>query len=156
MKFKMILLYLALLFANQTVVADETSQTQGLTTWKQILLMEGLFSVNSYWASKTPHTFGAVAVIASPFAMQDSKKSRSTGWFTFGLFESLAIYNLSINEDKKSEREIFTNNMIGWQVFVGLIFAKAYFSGELDETATTSLVYVPMSDGAQILYRYNF
>ncbi|MBE3651492.1 hypothetical protein BOO92_14660 [Vibrio navarrensis] len=91
-----------------------------------MLLIESVAAAYSYWASKDPATAGTFLGLSGLFLLDmENRKVGAVGALTLG---ALGLYNINIDEDEKSEGEIFRDNMIG----VNLIFLSM---------ATTELLF---------------
>ncbi|MDX1399614.1 MAG: hypothetical protein R3204_13900, partial [Oceanospirillum sp.] len=74
-------------------------------------------------------------------------------WSSLLLAESVAFYNMSLDEDNVSKDEVFTNNMIAWHlVITGLVVTEWIADGE-----PPSLFVKPTLDGgAELTYKVHF
>ena len=117
-------------------------------------LAEGMFAVNAYMASKKPRTYGTVAALLFPMAI-DGKSNTTTKWVGLIAAESIALYNIRVDEDKKSEKDIFRENMVAWHLFAGAVgLSNLLFD---DEESNESLTFSPTPDnGYELVYRYRF
>ncbi len=118
------------------------------------LLVEGIIGVNAWMASEDPHTYGALSALLFPLA-GSSQDSPTQHWVKLAAVESVALYNLSIDEDKKSKSEIFKGNVIAWHLVAGIVGLSGYLVG--DGSAQESLKFTPVSNrGPQLVYSYKF
>ena len=126
-----------------------------ISTINKILIVEGLFLVNSWMASESPNTYGAIAALLFPIGAAEGNNSATTKWVGFLSAESLAIYNINLDEDKERKSDIFKNNMIGWHIFAGLTGLTGYIMGDFESKESLSLI--PMSTGGgKFVYNYKF
>ncbi len=121
-------------------------------------IAEGLIAVMSRWAARDPVDVGVITALTAPFAPAANSRGHSmTSMFIqIGAFETLALYNLSVDKDKKSEREIFRANVIGWNAAAGITWAGQRFFGRSGYSKNLSLMYVPEASGGRLLLSYKF
>ena len=87
--------------------------------------------------------------------MEGGFSSTTTDWVALIAAESIAIYNLSIDADEKSQGEIFKSNMIAWNLFLGSIFISEHLTKDMSDDKSISLL--PTKDmGAQLVFNYKF
>ena len=148
------IIILVFVFISQAALADEVEKKPltGTQIAAGVALAEGAFAVNSYMASRSPHGYGAIGLLLFPLAAMGSHGSDATRWTTLASAEALAIYNLSINENKTSRSEIFKNNMVGWHAFLLVVGTTAYIAGDFKRSSSYSLSISPSpSQGAPML-----
>ncbi len=119
------------------------------------LLMEGMLGVNAWLASENPHAYGAVGALLFPVAAGEGSKSETETWVGIIGAESIAVYNLSIDEDEKSKNEIFKSNMIAWHLFAGVLITTKYIIGDNDGSKSLS-INPTRNGGVQLVYNYKF
>lgn len=119
------------------------------------LLLEGMFAANAWLASENPNAYGAVTALLFPLAAGEGSSSNTTKWVGFVGAESIALYNLNIDEDKESKSEIFKNNMLAWHLFAGAVGLTGYIMGDYCSKKSLSLIPTP-AGGAQLVYNYKF
>ena len=119
-------------------------------------IFEGLLGVNAWMASESPHIYGGVGALLFPLvAGGEGNPTNAQIWTGIIGGESIAIYNLTINENKKSKSHIFKNNMIACHLFAGALGITGYLSGDAD--SDESLSVRPMQHGGtQLVYNYRF
>ena len=144
-------LLLALPPLISSVFAGEEVQTEKKyplhPAW-EVLIVEGLIVANSWMASQAPGAYGAGAALLFP--LNGCNYSYCADLIAA---ESIALYNLTLDENETSKGEIFKNNMIAWHVFAatGLLFN--YFIDDSD----AKLGFQPIETGGGKLvinYRY--
>ena len=143
---------------SQVVLADEAEKKplSGTQIAAGVALAEGVFAVNSYMASRSPHGYGAIGLLLFPMAGGGSRGSEATKWAALASAEALAIYNLSINENKTSRSEIFKNNMVGWHAFVLVVGTTAYIAGDFKRSPSYSLSLSPTQGAPMLVFSRNF
>ncbi|WP_157726666.1 hypothetical protein [Thalassotalea crassostreae] len=144
-------LFLVLLFFSTNIIAEENPDVKPQETEitpLMIIGVEALFAVNSWMASEDPHTYGGAAALLFPIAGCNELYCSN-----LIAAESLALYNLSIDDDKTSKSEIFKNNMIAWHIFAGVVGLSEY----LIEDKDIKLSFQPISTGGgKIVFDYKF
>lgn len=60
---------------------------------------EALIGVNAWMASESPNVYGGAAALLFPLAGGSENVGKITYWSGLAAAESLAVYNLSLNED---------------------------------------------------------
>ncbi len=145
------------LFVISSVAKSETNfiKNTHISPLNKVLIAEGLFLVNSWMASESPNTYGAIAALLFPIGAAGGNESATTKWVGFLSAESLAIYNINLDEDKENKSDIFKNNMIGWHIFAGLTGLTGYIMGDFDSDESLSLLPL-LSGGAQFVYSNKF
>src|SRR6266849_6561533 len=95
-------------------------------------IAEGLVAAMSRWAARDPVDVGVITALTTPLASvlgPGRQHSMTSRIIEIGAFETLSLYNLSVDKDKKSEREIFRANVIGWHAAAGIGWAAERFLG---------------------------
>jgi hypothetical protein len=112
-----------------------------------LLIMEGFLVTNAWMASEDPSGYGGFLALVAPIS--------GCEFYCSGLIaaESIAIYNMSIDENKNSKSEIFKNNMIAWHVFAAVGGVASYFIDDED----IKLSFKPsMNSGGNLVFNYRF
>jgi hypothetical protein len=114
-----------------------------------VLAVEGAIAVNAYLASMNPQIYGAVGLAIFPIMIQPST---TEAWLAVGALETVPLYNLTIDPDKKSNSQIFKANEIAWHAAVGLLATTGY----LTKDKKMSLSYVPQPHGGKLVLSLHF
>jgi hypothetical protein len=126
-------------------------------TGQQYIFAEAMIAVNAGLASLSPKAYGIAGVILFPIATANGPTtSNTTRWVGFGAVESLAVYNITINENKKSKGEIFLENIIAWHLVAGIVGLTDILTGDQKKDTTVSLDYVPTKNGGGLLLSKRF
>lgn len=115
------------------------------------LMAEVLLATNAWMAAESPNAYGVLGALVFPIAGCGDSNKITCGTTLIG-FESLAIYNISIDKNKKSKNKIFKENMIAWHIVIGLVTFTEY----LTEDKTTELSFKPAPNGGQLQFTYRF
>jgi hypothetical protein len=121
----------------------------------KILIVEGLFLLNSWMASQSPNTYGGFAALLFPLGAGEGNGSATTKWVGFIGAESIAIYNLKLDEDKVSKNDVFKNNIIGWHIFAGVTGLTGYIMGDFKSHESLRLLPSP-NGGGQLVYSHKY
>jgi len=101
-----------------------------------VTVAEGLAAINAGMATASPVVYGGLCIIISPFALA-SDTNKLVAIAGFAAVVGIGAYNLTIaSDDDMSDREVFRNNMVAWNIFyVGVASAaiSGHFLGENDE-----------------------
>jgi hypothetical protein len=154
MTYKSILYFNFLLFCSTCNATDTDNKTEAkdFNPVVTFVVLEALIGANSWMASEEPQVYGALGAILFPMVGCEYARGKSCTTNLIAV-ESLAIYNLSINPDKKSKNEIFKDNMIGWHLVMLTMGTTLY----LDEKKSKKINLVPLPDGGGSLsFHYNF
>jgi len=122
-------------------------------------IIEGGLVANALLASQNPQLYGVAGVLIFPFHLVMSDGAAEDSGMAKALVvgaESIAIYNITLDEDKYSEGEIFRNNLIGWHIFLGVGAAYYYLRGERRSPDKMSMSFVPSVDGGRIQFGFRF
>lgn len=134
--------------------AQESKQESKFSYPMQFLILEAIIGFNAWSASKHPNGYGTLAALVFPLAAVGSEEGPITAWSTFFGAESIALYNLNVDEDDYSKREVFENNMIAWHLFAGILTATSYMDNKWFNKETVS--FVPTQSGGHITFNYKF
>jgi hypothetical protein len=141
----------------QSVSADEGEKTlTGPQIAGMALMLEGVIGINAYLASLNPKVYGVAGALLFPLAGGSSKSSETARWVGLAAVEALALYNISIDEDKMSKSEIFRANIIGWHAAAGIMAVTGYFAGDFNKDKKMSLNYMPETHGGRLILSYRF
>jgi len=123
------------------------------------LLFEGIIGLNSYLASLDPDVYGTAGLILFPLGAVNgpsTNSSRAAFWTVLGIAESLALYNILLDEDRMTKEDIFKANVIGWHIIIGTgALTQFIFGGEETENGI-SLNLIPIKNGGRMTLMYNF
>ncbi|MFV1983846.1 MAG: hypothetical protein ACC657_09945 [Thiohalomonadales bacterium] len=76
-----------------------------------------------------------------------------------GLFETIALYNISIDKNQITKDDIFRNNMIAWNVSFGVILAVDFFTKKKEKNdikeSNFAFRFKPVKNGGQLSFKYN-
>ncbi|MFO6418610.1 hypothetical protein ACLBKS_00230 [Hylemonella sp. W303a] len=135
--------------------SEETSKKEmsGLDTTRFVVMGEVLIGVHAYFASLNPHVFGGVSALLSPLGMTGSTRD---SYLTLAAMESMAIYNMTIDPEKKSKGEIFKENMIGYNLAFAAVFSVSYLLRVSPSEKESFVAFAPAGDGWKLLYRQTF
>jgi hypothetical protein len=134
---------------------DIPKENNGTAT--MLLIGEALFALNAGMAALSPKAYGIVGAIVFPIgAANGSATSETTRWVGLAAAESIAVYNLTINENRKSKGEIFVENMIAWHIFTGIVFLTNSLTSDLKKSTNASLDYVPVKNGGGLMLSKRF
>ena len=158
MKLVLILIIGSLLFCS--VDPANGSKKFGIADYVAYgLLFEGIIGLNSYLASLDPDVYGTAGLILFPLGAVNGpsgNNSRAAFWTVLGLAESLALYNILLDEDRMSKEDIFKANVIGWHIIIGTgALTQLIFGGEETEKSV-SLNLIPIKNGGRMTLVYNF
>jgi hypothetical protein len=121
---------------------------------------EALFAINAAVASNDPRGYGtATGLLFFPLGLASDGYENETGrWVGFALAESIALYNaVGINRDRMSRAAIFSNNMIAWNIYAGVLGATYLITNRSGPSSeSVSLNLYPAEDGAGFIFRYRF
>jgi hypothetical protein len=145
--FKTIFLFVFL--SVGTVKANESQEQKKIepNPFYMFHSAEALFAVNAWMASEDPNAYGAIGALVFPIAGCNVKYC-----LDLAAFETVAIYNLSIDPDEMSKSEIFKNNIIAWHLAAGFTMLSAH----IFEDKGYKLNFIPTFDGGGIQFKYNF
>jgi hypothetical protein len=151
-----IILVIAITFLSMPTFADEEikapEETKKTSIGKDIILpalgIEAMISVMSIWAVESPDTFIASMIVFPPLVGEYKET-----WPMILAFETMALYNLSIDHDQETENNIFVNNVIGWHVTLSLAAGAMYYIHKNDDL---SVAYLPVHDGGYLTMKYSF
>lgn len=129
-------------------------ETNATGTARFVVVGELLLVVNASLAAADPHIYGGALALLSPLGMRNTTEAAS--YVHLAAMESLAIYNLKIDPEKKSKGEIFRENMIGWHVSAAVSFAAYYFLSDSRKESERSVALAPSGDGWKLLYSKAF
>ncbi len=152
------LLIILLLHTPFFVFAEEINlekQSDDIHPMTMFLIVEGMLGVNAWLASEDPQAYGLIGALLFPFAAGEGNNSDVEKWVGLIGAESIALYNLSIDKDKKTKSEIFKENVIAWHLFAGILLATNYLVGDEKTNETISVEPVAYG-GAQLVYNYKF
>jgi hypothetical protein len=147
-----VLVLLIILSANSYAEGNNKNDLNPLVA---VGLFEGIIAVNAWMASKNPQVYGGLAVLLFPVAAAETK-NETTFWVSLAAAESLAIYNIGLDEDKYSEGAIFKKNMIGWHLFAGVVGLTAWLSEDDKKEEKVSMAFLPTSNGGELRLGYRF
>lgn len=116
-----------------------------------IAVIEGVVATNAWLASDSPQTYGVAAALLFPLGAINAANDRQF-WTSILMAESIAFYNLSLDEDELSDDDVFRNNMIAWH----LIMAGLVVTEWIATDKAPSLLMQPLSDGAKLTYEFRF
>lgn len=142
-------------YADKVIKIESEQET--INPFTLFLIIEGAFAVNSWLASEDPQVYGVIAGLSFPFAvgMHGGFSSNTTDWVALIGTESIAVYNLTIDANKKSQGDIFKTNMIAWHLVMGSVFLSEYLTKDISNDKSISLL--PTKDiGAQLVFNYKF
>ncbi|HHL72126.1 MAG TPA: hypothetical protein ENJ29_06420 [Bacteroidetes bacterium] len=130
---------------------NEKSNSSFRTYLLPVIGFEAGAAFCSIWAAYSPKSLGVAFAVFAPIATHGTDGYRTT-WPVLIGFESLAAYNLIIDEKSRTRRELFRENMIGWQLF-------ALFTGSvalLQKSNSLAFAYIPAKRGGVFSVRYSF
>lgn len=137
------------------VAGDAAAQEDKSTSWLQVtglvVAVEGAIAVNAYLASMNPKVYAGVAGVIYPIMIQPSTQD---AWLVVGALETVPVYNLTIDPDKKSPSQIFKANEIAWHAAVGLLLTTGYVTKITKEKM--SLGYMPEPHGGKLILSLRF
>ena len=119
-----------------------------------LVVFEALIGVNAWMASESPSVYGGAAALLFPLAGGSENTGKITYWSGLVAAESLAVYNLSLNEDEYTKSEIFKNNMIAWHVFAGVVVAAGLVENKFFNKDTVT--FIPDRNGGHIAFSYKY
>ena len=119
------------------------------------LLFEGAMALNAKMAASNPHVYGYAGLLLFPLG-SDNRMSEASFWALMVGAESLAIYNIRIDEEKMTKNEIFRANMIGWHALMLVGGITGYFAGDFSKDKKVSLNYLPEPQGGKLLLSFRF
>ena len=126
-----------------------------LSTTEKIVLFESAIAANSLLAAADPHLYGAIGSLALPASFISDRYSTTTNVVTLVGTESIAFYNLNIDEKSRTKSEVFRKNMIGWHMFAAIAGLTGYLMGDI--TSIDSIVMSPTpGNGIKIAYNLKF
>lgn len=142
------------LHAEETIKIEPKQDTMHPVA--MFFLVEGMLGINAWMASENPRAYGVVGALLFPLAAGGQGDLTATEqWVGLIGAESIAVYNLSIDDEKTSKSEIFKNNMIAWHLFAGALGITSYLVGDTDSNESLSLKPTAYG-GAQLVYNYKF
>lgn len=153
MTYKSILYFYLLLLpsiCNATDI-DIKTEEKDFNPVVTFVALEALIGVNAWMASEEPQAYGALGAIFFPIAGCEYARGKSCTTNLIAV-ESLAVYNLSIDPDKKSKSEIFKDNMLAWHLVMLTIGTTFY----LDEKKSKKINLTPLPDGGSLSFHYDF
>lgn len=157
MKFAKIAVLATAVFFSSSAIAEDKSPSPNEPNYFLLLLIgEAVIGVNAYLASIAPHPYGTISALAFPLAAINGRSSETARWVMLGSAEAIALYNIRIDENKKSRSDIFKSNVIAWHAFLGISLTTAYFTGDLKDNKRASLAYIPEAGGGRLLFSYRF
>jgi len=150
-----ILLIFPLTLSAESIFNSEEN-SEKFSTFETILLAEGSFLANAWLASEDPHAYGVVLALLAPLAAAgEGNSSETTKWVGLIAAESIAIYNIGIDTNKKSKSDIFKKNFIAWHLFAATIGVTGYIMGDFDSEQSLSLK-PNFNGGANLVYSKRF
>ena len=155
MKFlKSVVFVLLILSTNAYAESNEPTNENSSSTHKFLLYESGAL-VWAWMASEYPKEFGTItALITAPLVSGDPTLNETTGWVSFAALEAISYYNITVDNDKISKKEIFINNFIAAHIWSGMLEISEYLIG--DKSSKESLTFKPNLNGAKFAYKYNF
>lgn len=140
---------------NAETNAELKEPSKKLGMLSMVLIGEGLVLANAWLASENPHIYGGALAILSPLGAAEGNASTTTKWVGFLSAESIAVYNLNIDENKKSKSDIFKDNFIAWHLFAATIGISGYLMGDFKSKESLSL-RPDFNGGATLVYNRRF
>ncbi|WP_086482090.1 hypothetical protein [Oceanospirillum sanctuarii] len=138
--------------SNLTTKDSEQNELTVGETLFYIGLAEGLIATNAWLASESPNTYGVVAALLFPLGAVNSTSDHQF-WGSLLIGESIAFYNISLDEDKVSKDEVFTNNMIAWHLAIVGLAAIDWMS---DDEPPSLFMQPTLDGGALLTYKVRF
>lgn len=118
------------------------------------ILFEVLAGANSWMASESPNLYGGAAALLFPLADAGENIGEITYWSSLTAAESIALYNLTADENSYKKSEMFKNNMIAWNMFAVVVLTTGFIENEwLNKDVIT---FVPENGGGSIALNYKF
>ena len=135
-----------------------------------ITLAELGLALNASLVASNPNDVGQfMAVFGIPYsiALTHNKESKTAKWAVPLITAAYAAYYINLDEDAKSETEIFQENMIGMHALIGIGVASGFLlNGEDDKNdfdsnlssqrQATFMSFYPLTGGGQIRLMYRF
>ncbi len=119
-----------------------------------ISLIEGSTLLLSWAASAEPDITGGILVLTAPISVGMSSSGKMGADITnLVAIESLAIYNLTLDRNKKSKSDIFIENMIGWHIVYATFAISEYIFDDPNESLSIRSI---SSEGIEVAYNYSF
>lgn len=149
------------LIGIQKVFADEISDNGSASiTMKDFLMFEAANVVISLTAASSPNVYGGyLAVVTSLVFLTQDFEARHNGrvYWLSGLIAmgTVAIYNLSIDENSVADIDVFRNNFMALNLLFAIdIYLGEYFSPKKNKSYSYSII--PLNGGgyAQLSYRF--
>lgn len=145
----------------QKVFAAEISDNgSGSITMKDFLIFEAANLFISMTAASSPNVYGGyLAVVILPVFLTQDFEARHNGrvYWLSGLIamEAVAIYNLSIDESKVADIDVFRNNFMAFNLLFAIdIYLGKYFSPKKNISYSYSITPLYGGGYAQISYRF--
>ncbi len=152
----MALIFLISFYSHAEETIDAEPKNNEIHPITVFFLLEGMLGINAWLASENPHAYGAVGALLFPLAAGgEGSQNETEVWVGLIGAESIAFYNLSIDEEEKTKSEIFKNNMIAWHLFAGVLLTTKYIIGDNDSNESLS-IKPNTYGGLQFVYNYKF
>ena len=156
--YKLIILTVFILTSSTQVNASNatSSKLENLEKpnyFSQFLIVESLIGINAWMASESPDVYGGVSALLFPLAGGENV-GEFTYWSSLTTAESIAIYNIALDEDHYSKREIFKNNLLAWHLFAGVLLVNGYVDSKWFTEETVA--FIPESGGGRIAFNFSF
>ena len=105
-------------------------------------------------ASVDPHVTGGILALTAPISIGMAGDGNTTKYvISLVAVESIAIYNLNIDTNKKSKNDIFIANLIAWNTLFASAFLADYLLSDPDESLSIRPI---SSEGVKVVYNYSF
>lgn len=167
MKQFLLVIILSILTTSFGVFADEGAKNQenasSPSPLAKFAIFEGILAGLS-WIGTTDYS--GIFVITNPWAMAEALHDKNDTLFYTGMVsaEAMALYSVSLDDDKYTRGELFKKNMIAWHILFGVIGVTDWLTGGdgftvylgQNETEAVSSTFVPLIDGGELSVNFRF
>lgn len=152
---RIFIFFLLIIISAETYAEGETKNN--LHPLLAFGVLESLFAVNAWMASKNPQVYGGIALLLFPVTMYETK-NKTINWVRLAAAESLNLYNISLSKEKNTRNEIFKKNMIGWHLLTGALIITDLLNKDENEVKDkkVSVAFVPNRHAANFRLSYRF
>lgn len=153
-----------------SATADQADSTPLDNPIVAITLVELGLALNANLVSRNPNDIGKImALFGVPYsiALTQADDSKAAKWIVPLFTAAYAAYYINLDEDKKSESDIFRENLIGMNVLIAIGIATGYlqntdakkddFNSNISSSEPETIIgFYPLADGGQFRLMHRF
>lgn len=152
-----IVLFSSSLLAEENENITNTTASDGAHPAIQLIAYEGLFAFLSVIGAKYHDSYAKTFIFTLPWAAAESFHDKSDALLYTSMVsaEALALYVISLDENKYNETERFQKNMIAWHVVAG-ITGTVYWLTSDNKKQNVAISFAPVDDGGTVDIKLSF